>query len=341
MKILPKPKIFKNASELKDVEGFSYSRLAKVSTNIRGFLTEDKKTDAFRRGDLVDLLYESSEDSLQQIENNYLVTSDDMQIPGEAIIKCLTFVLENGGSTTKYECEINEDLVLAYAESINYGKGKYNNETIFKKLLPPSAEDYYFHLVKSKDKTVVTSEEYHKAVEIVNTFKTHPFTKPYCDSVTLEEEGWERYHQVAFAFSYEGYTYKGILDEMQVNKKLKRVRGIDIKTTSMSLKSFYKSFYDYRYDIQSSLYKEFLERAFPEYDVDPFVFVYGSYTDRENALVYDASNYQTLAKLGYVRNNRTYKGWLELAKELEWHYENDMFLFNKEIYDANGVIKLD
>lgn len=333
-----KTQIFKNLEDFKDnAKGYSYSRLSTLSNSVRDLLKKDDPDKvSFRRGNLVDLLIENSERSIKEFNSTFIVVDKDVKEPSEPVQKVLKYILDDPTSSTTYF--ENSEIVLTYAENINYGKGKYTEQTILNKLMPKEAEDYFNFLVKCQGKIVVPTEEYENAKSIINTFKTHEFTENVMNIPRLQKEGWDIYFQVPFQFDYRKFNFKGIIDLMQVNESTKTVRLFDIKTTSDSLGSFYKSFFKYRYDIQASLYTKAIEAMFEGYTIEHLKFVYGSYKDIDNALIYDPVNYLKLSEDGFIRNNIPYKGWLELAEELDWHYEQDKMLFKKQIYDNNGII---
>ena len=105
------------------------------------------------------------------------------------------------------------------------------------------------------------------------------------------------------------------------------------------MNSFKYSVLKYRYDIQSSLYTHLLEKAYPGYVIADFKMIVYSFPQK-SANIFNLKKYREISKNGFVRNEELVKGWLELANELMWHNENQLFEHSMKTYLNNGEIEL-
>lgn len=182
--------------------------------------------------------------------------------------------------------------------------------------------DYLNFLKKSNNKTILSSEEYQEIKEGVEILKNHDFTKDIFVGGVPQKDLYTK---------IENHEFKCLLDYFVNNNPF------DLKSTSKSVFSFESSVYKYRLDIQSSLYSHIVRELYE--NVGDFKMVVYSFAERK-PLVYNMSNFIQLGKQGFTRNDRYYKGWLQLANELDWHNSNNLFDYPKEVYLNNGEIKL-
>ena len=202
---------------------------------------------------------------------------------------------------------------------------------------------YFKMKVDSRGKQLIDFNWYNNARKAANTIKTHEFTKEIFE-LTDSQEG---VFQFQFVFNYLGEDMKGMLDWIKVDHKTKTIEPYDIKTGQETVFQFQKSFYKWRYDIQSLLYtiicKFLVKRWYNGYTVKPFTFIYVCNTQPDKVLKYKVSlNTLKGAKEGFTRNGYKYKGVAQLLNDLNWYKQNNFEVdFDEEMYKNNGVLTID
>lgn len=202
-----------------------------------------------------------------------------------------------------------------------------------------------FELLKQaneSDKKIISSEQYAEATQVVNTLVAHP----WCYDYFQFNPDIETLYQVPLIFDIEGTKYKTLPDLIIVNKEEKTIKAIDIKHTE-KLGDFYKSYLDYRYDIQEVLHTVgtiwYAQEKYPSYKVLPTEFLvcsknaYGKilrfYTDNLNTFDRFSNGWSTK----YGRKLRSIK---QLTRDLEW-YEANGYSEKRELVENKGLIKLE
>ncbi len=202
-----------------------------------------------------------------------------------------------------------------------------------------------FELLKQANesgKKIISSEQYAEATQVVNTLVAHP----WCSDYFQFNPSVETLYQVPLIFDIEGTKYKTLPDLIIVNKEEKTIKAIDIKHTE-KLGDFYKSYLDYRYDIQEVLHTVgtiwYAQEKYPSYKVLPTEFLvcsknaYGKilrfYTDNLNTFDRFSNGWSTK----YGRKLRSIK---QLTSDLEW-YETNGYNEKRELVENKGLIKLE
>mgnify|MGYP000794348666 FL=1 len=88
----------------------------------------------------------------------------------------------------------------------------------------------------------------------VRALKESKSTQFYFAEDNPFEPDIERFYQLKFKGEFNGVKYRNMADLIIVNHKEKWVKPVDLKTSSHTEWDFYKSFVDWRYDIQARLY---------------------------------------------------------------------------------------
>jgi len=202
-----------------------------------------------------------------------------------------------------------------------------------------------FELLKQaheSGKKIISTEQHSEATQVVNTLVSHP----WCYDYFQFNPSIEALYQVPLVFDIEGTKYKTLPDLIVVNKEEKTVKAIDIKHTE-KLGDFYKSYLDYRYDIQEVLHTVgtiwYAQEKYSGYKVLPTEFLvcsknaYGKilrfYTDNLNTFDRFSNGWSTK----YGRKLRSIK---QLTSDLEW-YETNGYSEKRELVENKGLIKLE
>jgi hypothetical protein len=209
---------------------------------------------------------------------------------------------------------------------------KFNNDDFW---------GYLKAVFESKDKQIVSKEDYIRAEELVEVLRTHKNSKERLDFPTEEES---KYVQVKLDFNYKQFNFRGIVDLIVVNHTDKTIKFIDLKTGAPAAQMFSQSFVKYRYYLQALLYTIGAESFKREYSLEdyrllPFEFLYIS-RYQKIPLVYEVPTTWELAALrGFTtKSGYKYKGLDQLIAEIDWHWTHKEFDLPMEIVMANGLI---
>ena len=122
------------------------------------------------------------------------------------------------------------------------------------KVVKEKGADYYNLLFISDNKTILDNQTYQDVCNAVRALKESEATKFYFAEDNPFEPDIERLYQLKFKGVFNGVGYRNMADLIVVNHKEKWVLPVDLKTSSKAEHDFYKSFIEWRYDIQARLY---------------------------------------------------------------------------------------
>ena len=202
-----------------------------------------------------------------------------------------------------------------------------------------------FELLKQANesgKKIISSEQYAEATQVVNTLTANS----WCSDYFQFNPSVEPLYQVPLIFDIEGTKYKTLPDLIIVNKEEKTIKAIDIKHTE-KLGDFYKSYLDYRYDIQEVLHTVgtiwYAQEKYPSYKVLPTEFLVCSKNSYGKILRFYTDNLNTFDRFSngwstkYGRKLRSIK---QLTSDLKW-YEANGYNEKRELVENKGLIKLE
>lgn len=217
---------------------------------------------------------------------------------------------------------------------------KYKEDTKLANFNIPQFWDYLDLKFKGLNKIVVTQEQYDSAKKAVNTLMYDQFSQ------YLFNNDCENHYQVEFNLKYKGFTFKGFLDKMTIDRENKVVYFEDIKTGESKNDKFMESFIKYRYYFQGLIYQMAYETLSKQYNFEGytlanFKFIYVGKTE-SYPLVYEMTDkWIKAAKNGFkTSSGYIYKGLDELLDEIYFHWKNKMYDFKKEVYEKNGCLTL-
>ena len=128
-------------------------------------------------------------------------------------------------------------------------------------------EVYYRLLYMAEDKTVLNTSTYNDVCNTVSKLKSSDATRFYFEEDSPFDDNIERLYQLKFKAVLNGVPYRIMADELIVFHKEKVVVPIDLKTSSKPEWDFFKSFLEWRYDIQARLYWRVIRHVM---DQDPY-----------------------------------------------------------------------
>lgn len=238
--------------------------------------------------------------------------------------------------------QIPDEIIANVGESCGYyANAKYAAYRV--KKIKEECTEYYRLLFLSKDKTLVSVEDYQAAQNCVDTLKTHEFTRWYfADNNPFDDV--ERFYQLKFKGEWEGIPLRSMADLIIVNHKDKTIIPCDLKTSSKKEWKFYKSFIDWSYFVQSQLYWYLIRQTLDKDELykDYKLLNYRFIVINKNSmvpLVWEYSDTQATIDCIYgSRGQYKCRNWRGLVKELH-HYLTCPSKYPVGITEMNDIKK--
>lgn len=180
-----------------------------------------------------------------------------------------------------------------------------------------AGKEYYDLITVSQGKIVISTELYQQALACKNALVVNGTIMKYF--VTDPLGNYENYYQLKFKGRYKNVNLKCMVDCLHVDHVKKIITPIDLKTSSKPEYKFPESFATYRYGIQAQLYWEIIHAIlkqddfFKDYTLEQYRFIVVS-KETLNPLIWEFN--QTTSTNGYILGDITYRGWREIAVEL-------------------------
>lgn len=284
--------------------GISYSTLAKF--NREGF---DKLSSLFDKVESPSLLFGSLVDTLltdgqEEFNNRYLVA--EFPVLPESIVIVIKSIFREFSDIHRTLCDIPDSDIIREAAMFNY-QNNWKPETRAKVIKEKGAE-YYNLLYLSNNKTIVSTEDYREALDCVDCLKTSPSTKWYFENDNPFNNDIERFYQLKFKGDYEKIPLRCMADLIIVDHKNKQIIPCDLKTSYKPEWNFYKSYIDWCYYIQASLYwyiiRQNLDKhpIYKDYTLLDYRFIVIS-KGTKIPLVWEDTDTQKLGDRYYGKNN--------------------------------------
>lgn len=318
----------------------SYSTLAKYERE--GFNNLDK---LFDRIDTPSLTFGSAVDSIitgsqEEFDERFIVA--DFPSTPDTIIKIVNDVFREFCDTYKDLDSIPDVEIIHRASSFNY-QPNWKPETRAK-VIKEKGADYYNLLFIADGKTVLNTQTYQDVCNAVRALKESTATKFYFAPNNPFEPNIERFYQLKFKGEFEEVKYRNMADLIIVNHKEKWVKPVDLKTSSHTEWDFYKSFVDWRYDIQARLYwaiirqnmnKDEYFRSFKLLDYEFIVVNRKTLTP----LVWECPFTQSTGTLTFGKNRQIeMRSPFEIGRELTYYLSSRPRVpINIEEYNSNNL----
>lgn len=228
----------------------SYSTLARYERE--GFNNLDN---LFDRIETPSLTFGSAVDSIitggqEEFDERFMV-AEFPSMP-DSIVKIIKSLYKQYAGTYRSLLNIPDSSIIRETEDQNY-QMNWKPETRAK-VIREKGTDYYNLLFVAGDRCIIDTQTYQDVVNAVRVLKESSSTKLYFADDNPFEPDIERLYQLKFKGEFDGITYRNMADLIIVNHKEKWVKPVDLKTSSHTEWDFYKSFVDWRYDIQARLY---------------------------------------------------------------------------------------
>lgn len=302
----------------------SYSTLRKYEET--GFnnldnLFEKIETPSLTFGSAVDCIITGCR---EEFEERFMV-AEYPSVP-DSVMKVVKDVFREFSATHSSLDSIPDSEIIHRATSLGY-QPNWKPETRAK-VIKEKGEDYYNLLFVAGDRTVLDTKTYQDVCNAVRALKTSEATKFYFeDNNPFDLDVW-RHYQLKFKGEFRGIVYRNMADLLVVNYKEKWILPIDLKTSSHTEWDFYKSFIDWKYQIQARLYWRIIRQNldkddyFKDFKLLDYKFIV---VNRRTLtpLVWDFPFTQALGTLKFGKNNQIeMRDPFEIGKELNYYISN-------------------
>lgn len=229
----------------------SYSTLARYERE--GFNNLDK---LFERVESPSLVFGSAVDTLitgseEEFNEHFMVAQLDNP-PSDTLITITKKLFDTWKDGYTDIRDIPDDHIISTIQDI-----PWNNHWLPKTRAKKIKEDcaaYYKLLYLSEGKTILSTYTYQDVMNTVDKLKSADATKFYFEQDNPFDDNIERLYQLKFKATLDGVDYRCMADLVIVIHDKKLVVPIDLKTSYKPEWDFYKSFLEWRYDIQARLY---------------------------------------------------------------------------------------
>lgn len=229
----------------------SYSTLARYERE--GFNNLDK---LFEKVESPSLIFGSAVDTLmtgseEEFNEHFMVAQLDNP-PSDTLVTITKRLFDTWGEGYTDIRDIPDDVIISTIQDI-----QWNNHWLPKTRAKKIKEDcaaYYKLLYLSDGKTILNTYVYQDVLNTVDKLRTADATRFYFEKDNAFDDSIERLYQLKFKATFNGVNYRCMADLMIVFHDKKLVVPVDLKTSYKPEWDFYKSFLEWRYDIQGRLY---------------------------------------------------------------------------------------
>lgn len=311
-------------TEYRAAEGYSYSTLSKFHRE--GF---DKISSLFNKVESPSLLFGSMVDTLltdgqEEFDNKYLVA--EFPDTPDSIIAIVKDLFREFGITHRTLSIIPDKEIIGRAASFNY-RNNWKPETRAKEI-KEKGEEYYNLLFLSNNKTLVSTNDYQEAITCVDILRNSPATKWYFESNNPFDNSIERFYQLKFKGEFEGIPLRCMMDLCIVCHDTKTIIPCDLKTSYKPEWNFYKSYLEWMYLYQSSLYYYILRQnldkhpIYKDYTLLDYRFIVIS-KGTKVPLVWEDKDTQKVGERYYGKNKQYYyEDWRTVLKDLNTYMKH-------------------
>lgn len=302
----------------------SYSTLRKYEET--GFnnldnLFEKIETPSLTFGSAVDCIITGCR---EEFEERFMV-AEYPSVP-DSVMKVVKDVFREFSATHSSLDSIPDSEIIHRATSLGY-QPNWKPETRAK-VIKEKGEDYYNLLFVAGDRTILDTKTYQDVCNAARALKTSEATKFYFEDNNPFDLSIERYYQLKFKGKFEDIVYRNMADLIIVNYKEKWILPVDLKTSSHTEWDFYKSFIDWKYQIQARLYWRIIRQNldkddyFKDFKLLDYKFIV---VNRRTLtpLVWDFPFTQALGTLKFGKNGQIeMRDPFEIGKELNYYISN-------------------
>ena len=317
----------------------SYSTLstfARESQKILPHLYEKKEAEALRFGSLVDCLMTEPE----TLEERFFIA--DFPSTTDKIESICKKVYYRDDPPRSLE-SAKESILLEAMQEVGYYPN-WREETRLRDVISKGKE-FYGLLFLAGDKTIMSTDDYHRAQACVEALMTNPFTKKIFYINPFENQV-EKIYQLKFKTdTLDEHPLRCMMDFCIVDHANKTIRPVDLKTTGKDEEKFEDSFIQWLYMLQGTLYTQILQELiskdeyFKDFTILPYWFVVINRYN-QTPMVWEFEDTFWEGDFLDSKTGEVLKGWRRLLQELLWHIREGKYDYSYETYQVNGIRKI-
>lgn len=300
---------------------------------------EEETTQAVKMGNLVDCLLLTPED----FDNKFFMSICVVR-PTEKMLAFTIALAKYTREATDSEGIVREEFAALAEKARLAADFKWDLSRVLEGFIGKDAQKYYEELraVSGSGKMVVTANDIDHANRIVTAIRTGEFT---AEVMNLHlQDHTDVYNQLAITgFVVEGRPFKGLLDFLEVNHAEKYLQPWDLKAV-WALEEFYTEYYLKRKGyLQAVVYDlactHLRNTEYEGYEVRPMKFLVCDSINYYNPLVYELIVQDLLDGFrGFTYRGKSYKGLIQLTKELNWHMDTNIWGMSMDNYLNQGRV---
>jgi len=230
------------------------------------------------------------------------------------------------------------DSIVRACSYVNYGQA-WKEDTRINKVIE-QGQNYFKDLAASAGKTIISSEDFSKAVVAHASMMSDPYMSKY---LKPKESHMELVKKKVIEFEYDGIPMKCELDLVFINHKLNTITPIDVKTTGNTVYGFPYTVWKYRYDFQAAVYHFALEQAISgtnlnNYHINHFKWFVVEKESVNHPLIYKANSkvLEIGFKGGTLSNGKVLEGFYSAIERYKFHKNNDKWNYPMEYYGTTS-----
>ena len=260
--------------EYRQLPELSYSTLSTYESlgfNGLDHLFDRKETPSLLLGSLVDVAITGGQEEF----NNQFFVADFPPI-GDKELQVANYLFQNYSGSYSTIDDIPATYILDAANTYEFQKNWRDDTRV--KVLTERCSQYYQLKYSAENKTIVDTETYNAAMNMVRALKESPATCGYFAD-NDEDSPIRRYYQLKFRADMEGVGYRGMMDLLVVDYANKIVYPCDLKTAGIPEWDFESNFLRFHYFEQARLYWRLLRHNmdqddyFKDFELKNFKFI--------------------------------------------------------------------
>ena len=303
----------------------------------------DEESEALRKGSALDCMLTEPD----KFDERFAVA--DITPPGGMMGEFVRVFLSSSTNAINEQDQEAFEEALKTAYNASGFKTKY--ETVIKKFEAPEVQDYILFVLGSKDKTILSPNEWASALGMKEMLLNNEFTKKYLvDLPALPTI--EVHDQLKIEWKHGEFECISILDKVIVDHAKKEIIPIDIKTTSKGVGNFVQSYLRFGYFRQCSFYisaiKYWLHNISEiknpdEWSIAKFHFIVVDSNLNDFPLIYTVSDQDIeVGRNGGALPNSSMivTGWANLLDSLTFHQKERDWRYTQEQFEKHGKLEL-
>lgn len=322
-------------TEYRALPAKSYSMLSKLSRDGPQSIIniEREETDVMVFGSLIDCI----------LTDNDNVTNRFKVMDFEKVSEKTRNIIDKIFNEYLYGVDINNlsSVERSIIDDILIKEEYYSNykpDTRYNKFIEDASQYYsicYQNLFTPQK--IINRETFDTALNLVNTIKTNKFTAPILNNTDTSKI----YYQLKFQSFYNGIPIKCMFDFIKVDYANKMIYPFDLKIKLESENTFMKTYYTFRYDIQSKMYCFILNEIiklddyFKDFIIRPFSFMVVSRFKPKPIIWVDRTCF--LTTVSDKQKEYGVKSWINLLDDYIWYQKNNLYDYDKDVYLNNGI----